>query len=240
MKPIAAETLKVLLSKEYKPTVNRNLRQVSKVIPDEMTFEQLKRLWWKIAGKDFQFTDENKPIINMLIAYFLMDDKILEYPEINPFKGILLIGKKGCGKTTIMNVFAKFLDEIFNQDLSTRKLLITSIDRIKQYYLLNGNLDKFTYNDIGGPCELVINEFGYLYDSNLYGTPFKELISNLFMLRYELFSERGILTHATSNLSARSDNPKDLTLEKIYDPIIYDRLKEMFNTVILNGESWRK
>jgi hypothetical protein len=51
--------------------------------------------------------------------------------------------------------------------------------------------------------------------------------------RYEIFIENKIKTHLTTNLT-------NSQLQTRYDLRVYDRLKEMFNFVILDGDSLRK
>jgi DNA replication protein DnaC len=227
------ESLKALQAKNYKPIVKRNSKLIGKRIPDEMTWDELKKLWGRIAGPEFKYTETNKPLLNMLMAYFLQDERILEH-NINPFKGILLVGKKGCGKTTIFNVFKCFLDQL--GDVYFRNMVITSIDKLKQSQLITGHLDKFLYNTLPtgapSPRELVVNELGFIYESKHYGVSFQETMINFIMLRYEIFQEYGILTHGTSNYDTSE-------LEKIFDPMVYDRMKEMFNVIHLDGESFR-
>jgi energy-coupling factor transporter ATP-binding protein EcfA2 len=222
----------------------KHLQRIGKNF-DEMTFEQLKILWGRVAGKDYVYNDYNKPILNKLMAYFINDDRVLDYDDLNPFKGIMLIGKKGCGKTTILNNFSKMFDELKKycdsnreNQIFNRVILSVSIEKLKSYYLLNNNIEKYSYNVIGDttysrPYEIIINEFGITYDTKIFGTTFQEIINSLLMSRYELFIERGVLTHVTTNLDTEE-------LKKIFDPMLVDRFKEMFNIIELKGESFRK
>lgn len=224
------------MNKEFKPTIKKNSIKNGKI--DEITFDQLKILWGKFAGKDFIYNENNKPVLNMLMAYFINDDRILDY-DIDSLKGIMLIGKKGNGKTTIFEIFKRFMKYTYQNSIIPlyRNIAITSTERIKSSYLLRGNIEKYGWNsnqdDYHDPFELIINEFGVSYDFKIFGTPFNEIITSLMMIRYEIFTGMGKLTHITTNMDTEE-------LKNIYDPILIDRFKEMFNIIELKGESWRK
>jgi DNA replication protein DnaC len=219
-----------------RPILKRNSRKLGDRVTDEELME-LKKIWGMIAGREFVFNEENKKLLNILTVYFLLDNRVKQY-EIDPDKGILLIGNKGVGKTTIMNIFTDFMNHLYKtQQITLRQIISTSTEKIKDWYLMHSNYNKFVYNeDLTGcsyPYEIIINEFGIQYDFKFYGTSLNDVMTSLMMSRYEIFIERGILTHATSNLDTEE-------MAKIYDPMLIDRFKEMFNVIELKGESFRK
>jgi hypothetical protein len=81
------------------------------------------------------------------------------------------------------------------------------------------------------PHVYCINEFGKQIDEKHYGTNIQQAINSMLMIRYELFQNNGILTHATSNF-----HPSEL---KCFDDALLDRFSEMFNFVPVDGVSYR-
>lgn len=143
-------------------------------------------------------------------------------------KGIYLFGKFGVGKTVMFKIIQKLIAKLF--PFNKNGFHITSIEQIIDHYKKENNLDKFGYREESKPLHLCINEFGKSINEKIYGTNADAIIHSLMMVRYELF-QKGKLTHVTSNY-----NPAKLDVE----PIIKDRLVEMFNVIEITGDSFRK
>lgn len=153
---------------------------------------------------------DNKEIINQLYKYLTCASDF----EGDLSKGILLIGPIGTGKTIIMESFC----EIFNT-CSNKIITMVGAKNIVEFKAIHG----FDYlhkrpvfiDDIGKEQTTV----------NTYGTvskPMEDLINE----RYKNES----LTFGTSNLKIE-DMP--------YNPHTLDRIKQMFNVIILHGKSRR-
>ena len=164
----------------------------------------------------------DKKMITELLKYFTGNES-----EHDLTKGIYLNGIYGCGKTMLFKVIQKTIAELwpFNQN----GFQITSLEKIIETYKKENRLDKFGYRAEIGPGHLCINEFGKTVQEKIYGTEADAIIESLFMTRYEIF-QSGKLTHVTSNYS-----PSQLN----YEPIIKDRISEMFNFIEIKGDSFR-
>lgn len=176
----------------------------------------------RITGKDFVITPGNKTVLNLLLPYFTGNGEL----DIN--KGIYLYGAYGVGKTVLFKIIRIWIAELFR--FSDNGFYSTSIEEIVEYYKTRDSFGKFGFGTDNMNMNICINEFGKPVKEKIYGTEVNELLNSLFMIRYELF-QKGLATHVTSNY-----HPKDLNLE----PIIKDRMVEMFNFVELKGESFRK
>ncbi len=171
-----------------------------------------------------------KTIITELLKYFTGNES-----EYSLKKGIYLYGSFGVGKTVIFRIIQRLLSAISplgedGKKINKNGFMITSLEQIIETYKSDGNMDYFGYRKESKPIHLCINEFGKPINEKIYGTQANELIYSLFMIRYELF-QTGYLTHTTSNF-----RPEKLNIE----PIIKDRMVEMFNFIEVKGESLRK
>lgn len=176
-----------------------------------------------LVGDSFSVTSQTKDTITNLLMYFC--GQPCDY---DLRKGIYLYGRYGVGKTITMAIIRKLLAEMF--PFSGNGYMITSIEQIIETYKTDGTLDYFSYRKEDKPIHICINEFGKKVNEKIYGTQADEIVNSLFMMRYELF-QNGYLTHVTSNYK-----PSDIKVE----PIIKDRMVEMFNFIEINGDSFRK
>jgi hypothetical protein len=64
-------------------------------------------------------------------------------------------------------------------------------------------------------------------------------MSPILSHRYDLYTLNGTITHATSNLKLTSSDPDETTIETRYGTRIKDRMKTMFNFILLDGDSRR-
>lgn len=202
-------------------------RKFSSITADELKELFMIRLneQMKLRRKkeDFIIDDMNKQLINQLFYYIVGASKLFS----GDFeKGILVLGNLGSGKTIIMQAFCQVWDDLFNTKMRT-----TSAKKYVEFVM---NPDKFrsetfnilpTYNKL----TLFIDDIGKESKKvNLYGTEFCP-IADLFAERYD----NGSLTFATGNYTLDS-------LKEQYGETVTDRMKEMFNIIILKGKSRRK
>lgn len=189
---------------------------------------KLKWMFWNagksIVGEKFVVREQNKDVITELIKYFTGNNG--KY-DLN--KGIYLFGSFGTGKTVLMLTFRKMLSDNF--PFSKYGFHSTSIEQIIDHYKQENDFKFYGFREHDHPLTICINEFGKSIDERIYGTRADEIIKSLLMIRYELFQGRKIVTHVTSNFE-----PGELE----YSPIIMDRIKEMFNFIKIDGQSFRK
>jgi hypothetical protein len=185
-----------------------------KIYDFEKTMSYLNKIGKTKFGEKFQLSRNDTKILYFLMCYAIRDEKKCEKFNIDLDKGILLIGKIGCGKTTLMDLFRLLhYKEFYYQILSSRE--------IAKEFVLNGFpiLNKYgkkrkiiCFDDLG--VETSIKHFGN--ECNVMG--------EILLSRYEIHQFDGIITHATTNLNADE-------LEKIYGNRVRSRLREMFNVI---------
>ncbi|KKK83059.1 hypothetical protein LCGC14_2797200, partial [marine sediment metagenome] len=154
--------------------------------------------------------DENKEAINQLF-YFLNNSVLFKG---DPIKGVLMIGAIGGGKTVLMESFI----DIFNEVSGKIVTLINSKDLVdiqKRYGFDYLNRRPLFIDDIGKE-QTIINTYGTV------SKPMEDLIND----RYKSAG----LTFGTSNLKLE-DMP--------YNKHTIDRMKQMFNVIILPGKTRR-
>lgn len=212
------------------------VRQVFGSINEEQ-LKLHKLLLDKIAKNivpDYVWTKELGVIAKNLIYYFngLENDYDLN-------KSIALVGAYGVGKTVLMRIFQKYMQNLGYGHKNIYR--IVSIEDVISHmskpdyidceliYNYNGEVDKPTRK----PANLMINEFGFKYNGKNFGTEYQELIEMFVMKRYDIFQESGKLMHVTTNCDIDD-------LENIFSEKIMDRFKEMFNLIPVVGESLRK
>jgi DNA replication protein DnaC len=133
-------------------------------------------------------------------------------------KGILLIGSKGTGKTTIMQVIIAYYTFVF------QKVIITTYAKALPSTYKKHGLEYFYkrpwfVDDLGKEPETTM-DWGHKFDT----------WADVFSIRYE----NQALTFATGNYLL------DGEYLKIYGEVVCDRMKEHFNIFQLTGESLRK
>jgi DNA replication protein DnaC len=187
----------------------------------EMTVQEFRLLFGKILkanllrkGQDkiFNIDDNNKDILNQLYYYLIGDDKFKGDLQ----KGIIIFGTIGTGKTLIVRSFVELIQAASNKMFTIlhSKALASYLREKGEDYL---NLRPLFIDDIGKESKIV-NDFGTI----------KNPIPDLFSIRYDF----GGWTFGTCNYNLED-------LEGFYGLTIIDRFKEMFNFLIMEGESRR-
>jgi len=186
-----------------------------------------KRLWFDYARKsipDFQIDDSNRQVIADLFNYFLKIPGNLDLR-----KGLWLEGEIGTGKSSLMQIFSKFMIARFDG------FLIHICSHVANEYSIHGDLDKYTYNQTGycgEPVSMCFDELGReSIPANHFGQKLN-VMQHILHIRYSLWQTDGVKTFITTNLDADG-------VEKLYDDFIRDRRHEMFNIIILTGKSKR-
>ncbi len=170
-------------------------------------------------GKNFKIYEEDEVVLYKLCIYFIRDFEACAKLNIDPNKGILLSGPVGCGKTSLM------------------KLLRHIVPHHKPYEVIPARNITFAFNNIGYKT---IQEYG---NSNFYcfddlgvettGRHFGKdcnVMSEILLSRYDLFLQRKIRTHATTNLNAQE-------LEERYGNRVRSRMRQLFNLIAFDKES---
>lgn len=174
-------------------------------------------------GDNFKIIEDDIPIITTLLVYFLNDEIMAKTIEIDLNKGILLSGPIGCGKTTLMNLMRHVPEQERKFILKpTREI---SFEFIKEGYeviqrynsgnKLNNGIKNYCFDDLG--TENNLKYFGN--ECNVMG--------EILLSRYDLFINKKIITHITTNLSASE-------IEAAYGNRVRSRLRAMLNLIAFN------
>jgi len=195
----------------------------------------LKKLCCEEISGEYQFNAQNRPVFELLFNF------LRGIPcEIDNAKMVALNGSSGTGKSTIMSVFTKFLNSVY--PAPNNSYVITSTEEIIRFNQTDLQASKLLFNlqenergcAVKKPRNILINEFGRLYEGSNYGTSYLDIMRMFMKVRYDIYQEYGVKTHITTNYRLEQ-------LDAIFnDPIISDRFREMFHFIELTGESFRK
>lgn len=169
----------------------------------------------------FIVDNKNESIIEQLYFYLTLNKQFSGDLQ----KGIMLVGKYGCGKTLIMQAMAEMYNSVVHA-LHIQRPLLKFFKSSELQEILKGKPIK-AYSRM----PLVIDEFGreqkQIMDFGNLRSPMIELLCE----RYDT----GAWTHGTSNFTLDT-----LCSENQYGKMTGDRLKSMFNFIELKGDSRRK
>lgn len=169
--------------------------------------------------KDFNISEKEKAIYELLAKYFTMD-KSIEDQGYSLEKGLWLYGGVGCGKTTIMKLF------MVNPKISYGILECNTIaDMYKDKETGPEIIQRYSYanavcfNDLGTEIESGV--------SSHFGNK-KNVMGEIILGHYEKNENKKFSFHFTTNLGADE-------IEKFYGTRVRSRLREMCNIISLEG-----
>lgn len=141
-------------------------------------------------------------------------------------KGLLFIGGIGSGKTELMSILKEYA---FVNRLE-KHFRIENIKKI-QYIFQNGGYETIEYFADG--MNLCIDDIGLEATSvNNFGNKaniLEDLINNFYANGFK----HGHLLHGTSNLNIED-------MQDRYDERVIDRMRELFNVIVMDNPSFRK
>lgn len=177
----------------------------------------LEKMGNKHFGEKFQIQTKDREIIFKLIVYCIGDKENCEKQGLDLSKGILLTGPVGCGKTSLM-----FLMRYF----SPRPIILKPSREIAFEFIRDGyeiinrygkRQNVYCFDDLG--VEQSIKYYGN--ECNVQ--------AEILLSRYDLFINKNVVTHATTNLNANE-------LEKLYGNRVRSRMRELFNLISFDKE----
>lgn len=193
--------------------------------------------------RQFVIDDHNRQIIQFLLYYFNncpLAEQVFPDKRYRLAKPLLIRGDKGIGKTFIMQLFSEYLRRTKNPN----HFFNVSVTEMVNYYTINNNLNRYTYNDRSGtkedntfdgcrPSNVCLNDVG-LQTQSFFGQNTKTLVTEFLHARYEIWTQYGRRGHITTNLSTAD-------LAKAFaDP--YGRTNDRFksyNIIEMTGTSRR-
>jgi predicted ATPase len=205
-----------------------NIKSVDRFTPENAVrhFE----LFYEIAKTEvfgLEFNADQLKKIELFIRYF-NGDRSVEDTGLSLNKGLFVFGDFGTGKTTLFRILRRYMASVYRFHPNGFKS--TSVEELIDHHVANETLKDFLR-----PPNLLINEFATEHDYGLkvYGSKISEILESFLMQRYELFTSKGFLIHATSNRNFES-------LTNVYDRKLSSRFAEMFNFARWKGKSHRQ
>lgn len=184
------------------------------------TLRFLRQSGKRMFGEQFEIHKEDIPVINKLMIYAAhVEDRAAEY-ELDLNKGILLTGPVGCGKTSWMHLIRLLAHP--EQQFMVKSSREIAFEFNKEGYEVINHYGKRNRR-------LCLDDIGVEQNIKFYGNECNT-IAEVLLQRYELQVNHGIVTHATTNLSASQ-------LEEIYGNRVRSRLRSMFNLISFSESS---
>lgn len=176
----------------------------------------------KRLSNKFEIDSDNSNVIKQLHLYTIRSEQF----EGHLHKGIALVGHYGRGKSLLLEAYCDMVNYIchYRELYKCTRYTFTTASEIA----LRFNESYFDRFAVGG---LAIDELGREARSiKHYGNEMLPVIDLLFE-RYR----RGAITHITANYTLEA-----LSSEDMYGEMLGDRLREMFNFIVMDGKSRRK
>lgn len=175
-----------------------------------------------LFGKNFKIYEEDEVVLYKLCVYFIRDFEACAKLNIDPNKGILLSGPVGCGKTSLMKLLRHIVPHQKSYELIPARNITFAFNNIGYKTIQEyGNSNFYCFDDLG--VETTGRHFGK--DCNVMG--------EILLSRYDLFLQRKIRTHTTTNLNAQE-------LEERYGNRVRSRMRQLFNLIAFDKESLDK
>jgi DNA replication protein DnaC len=174
----------------------------------------------ELYGNHFKILENDYLIIYKLIAYFLKDEATCFQYGIKLNKGILLSGPVGCGKTSLMNLM-KYLTPTEHK-FFVKPCRDISFEFIQDGYLIIHKYSKGKLYE-SEPKTICFDDLGTENNLKYFGNECN-VMAEILISRYDIFTTKKIQTHITTNLSASE-------IENVYGNRVRSRLREMINLI---------
>jgi len=210
-----------------------------KQVAQLLDYEDARALTWAIMkatlaqrGKTMQIDENNRPIIPNLIKWFIGDPSC----ELDLQKGILLTGEVGTGKTFLLDTMqaltlaAKLPSRHFRTARCVDVAELIRTQNTPDAKTAGKSATKLEYLHHGAWC---FDDLGHEPLSVKVWGDDRHVMEPILTRRYNAFVAGDCITHATSNLGKEK-------LREFYGDRVADRFNEMFNFILLDGDSRRR
>lgn len=187
-----------------------------------LLMQQLEEHGKEVYGPAFQIEDIDRPVVIKLLAYFLQDQAVAIAEGIDLHKGILLTGKIGCGKTSLINLMRPLSAESYRPHMTSCREISFEFSKIGYDVISRYSRNAFfPYTDV--PRIHCFDDLGLEQTVNYWGNNCN-VMGEILLSRYDLFIIHKMLTHVTTNLNSQE-------LEEIYGNRLRSRMRAMFNLI---------
>lgn len=181
----------------------------------------LEKKGTELYGNHFKILETDYHIIYKLIAYFLKDKPSCLQLNIDLNKGIMLSGPVGCGKTSLMNLM-KYLTPTAHK-FSVKPCRDIGFEFIKEGYEI---IHKYSKSP---PKTICFDDLGTENNLKYFGNECN-VMAEILLSRYDLFTARKLQTHITTNLSASE-------IEQAYGNRVRSRLRSTLNLIAFDKDT---
>lgn len=194
--------------------------------PIDMSYDYREVVTWlhktgeTYLGKKFIISENERGIIFGMLAWFLQDELVAKEMNIDLSKGIMLSGPIGCGKTTLFRLMRQLPSNRKNFGMVSTRQVVSEFMQ-SGYEVLENYSRGSLYNEQRIPKNYCFDDLGTEATSKYYGNDCN-VMAEILLTRYDLYKEKDIITHITTNLTAGE-------IETIYGNRLRSRMREMFN-----------
>jgi DNA replication protein DnaC len=191
-------------------------------------FQAVLRKGKEMFGEKYQIDDIDRPVINKLITYFLQDEGVADALNIDLYKGLIISGPVGCGKTSIMQILNALLPQ-------NKRFLIRSCCQISLDYMEDGHKTIQRYSSGSfelrsrSPKAVYFDDFGIEQNASHFGNT-RNVMAEILLHRYDYYMECHMQTHLTTNL-------KSSELEEKYGLRLRSRMRQMCQLISFSPDS---
>lgn len=185
-----------------------------------------------VFGSHFKIYPADYETIFKLLVYMGRDKENADKLKMNLEKGILLTGPIGSGKTSLMTLLNHFIPE--SQRYVMKPCRDVSFEFISNGYETIHKYSNTTFWTASQslPRAYCFDDLGTENNLKYFGNE-TNVMAEILLSRYDLFVQKRMLTHITTNLSASE-------IEGFYGARVRSRMREMFNLVSFGKETGDK
>ncbi|SFX74895.1 ATPase [Cytophaga hutchinsonii] len=204
--------------------------QTEKVLDFDECITFLNKKGKELFGLKFFIDPADYEVVYKILIYIIKDERNAQRHKISLDKGIMLSGPVGCGKTTLMNLMNHIIP-VANRYI-VRSCRLVSYDFISQGY---DAIHKYSYQSFKNNKKVVtpqawcFDDLGTESSLKYYGNECN-VMAEILLSRYDLFIEKDMVTHITTNLVAEE-------IESFYGVRVRSRMREMFNLISFDRNS---
>ncbi len=180
----------------------------------------------QLFGRRYRIHPVDQPLVHRMIAYFAQDQQKAREERIYLGKGLMLTGPVGCGKSSLMQIFAAMSGGPFAPRVVNARQVAMEFNK-SGYEVIARYGDQSFDKETQFPIVYCFDGLGSESTTHHYGQSCN-VMEEILISRETGPSQ--MLTHVITNLDAP-------TLEKRYGRQVRSRMREMFNLMSFSPDS---